>query len=322
MRSRMLAAIALGALISFMQPAHASAPMAAPQAPGFYRIMVGDIEVTALSDGTIDFPMDTLLSGESPAQIRAAFAKAFQKLPAESSMNQFLVNTGSKLVLVDTGAGVFYGPTLGNTVASLRAAGYKPEQVDEVVITHMHADHIGGLVQDGKATFPNAVVRISRADVDFWMNAANESLAPEGVRGSFAVARKALAPYVAAGRLKPFDGETEIVPGVRALPAPGHTAGHTYYAVESKGQKLLVWGDVVHAAAVQFANPKVFIAWDSDGRGAQNARENALADAAREGYLVGGAHLPFPGLGHVVRAADGKGYVFVPVSYTVNRHAH
>ena len=322
MRSRVLAAIALGAVISFIQPACASAPMAAPQASGYYRIMVGDIEVTALSDGTIDFPMDTLLRGESPAQIRAAFAKAFQKLPAESSMNQFLVNTGSRLVLVDTGAGAFYGPTLGNTVASLRAAGYTPEQVDEVVITHMHADHTGGLVHDGKPAFPNAIVRIARAEVDFWMNPANESLVPEGVRGSFAVARQALAPYIAAGRLKPFVGETEIVPGIRALPAPGHTAGHTYYAVESKGETLLAWGDAVHAAAVQFADPTVFIAWDSDGRGARAAREKALADAARKGYLVAGAHLPFPGVGHVSRAVDGKGYVFVPVAYTVNRRAH
>lgn len=127
-RALLLAAIAFGATISFTPPACASAPMAAPQAPGYYRMMVGDIEVTALSDGTIDFPMDTLLSGESPAQLRTAFAKAFQKLPAESSMNQFLINTGNKLVLVDTGAGVFYGATLGNTVASLRAAGYTPSR--------------------------------------------------------------------------------------------------------------------------------------------------------------------------------------------------
>ncbi len=322
MRTRMLAAIAFGALMSFNQPVGASAPLAGAQAPGYYRIMVGDIEVTALSDGTIDFPMDTLLLGESPVTIRAAFAAAFQKLPAESSMNQFLVNTGSRLVLIDAGAGTFFGPTLGHTVANLRAAGYTPEQVDEVVITHMHADHTGGLVHDGKAVFPNAVLRIAKADVGFWMDPTNEPKAPEGVRVSFDVARKALAPYAASGRLKPFEGETEIVPGVRALPAPGHTAGHTYYAVESKGEKLLVWGDVVHAAAVQFANPKVFIAWDSDGSGAQGARESVFADAARKGYLVGGAHLPFPGLGHVARAADGTGYVFVPTTYTVNRRAH
>lgn len=321
-RVLLLAAAVSGATMSFTPAACASAPMAASQAPGFYRVMVGDIEVTALSDGTIEFPMDTLLSGESPARIRAAFAKAFQTLPAESSMNQFLVNTGTRLVLVDTGAGAFYGPTLGNTVASLRAAGYTPEQVDEVVITHMHADHTGGLVHDGKPTFPNAIVRIAQADIDFWTNAANESRAPEGVRGSFAVARKALAPYIAAGRLEPFDGETRIAPGIRALPAPGHTAGHTYYAIESHGEKLLLWGDVVHAEAVQFAHPEAFIAWDSDGRGARIAREKALADAARNGYVVGGAHLPFPGLGHVARAADGKGYVFVPVTYTVNRRAH
>jgi len=321
-RALLLASIAFAAVTSFMlPPAHAAAPMVGTQAPGYYRTMVGDIEVTALSDGTIDFPMDTLLVGEPSGQIRAAYKSAFQRLPAETSMNQFLINTGSKLVLVDTGAGAFFGPTLGNTVASLRASGYRPEQVDDVVITHMHADHTGGLVHDGEPAFKNAVVHIARADLDFWMNPANETKAPEGVRASFNVAQKALAPYIAAGKLKPFDGNAEIVPGVTALPAPGHTAGHTYYAVESKGEKLLVWGDVVHAAAVQFKDPTVRIAWDSDDHGAEVAREKVLADASRGGYLIAGAHLPFPGLGHVARVAAGQGYVFVPVTYSANRKA-
>jgi len=319
-RALLLASIAFAAVTSLMlPPAHAAAPMVGTQAPGYYRIMVGAIEVTALSDGTIDFPMNTLLVGEPSSQIRAAYKSAFQGLPAETSMNQFLINTGGKLVLVDTGAGAFFGPTLGDTVASLRASGYRPEQVDEVVITHMHADHTGGLVQDGEPTFKNAVVHIARADLDFWMNPANEAKAPEGVRASFNVAQKALAPYIAAGKLKPFDGQVVIAPGVTAVPAPGHTAGHTYYAVESKGEKLLVWGDVVHSAAVQFRDPSVRIAWDSDDHAAEAAREKVLADAARGGYLIAGAHLPFPGLGHVTRAAAGQGYVFVPVTYSTNR---
>lgn len=317
---RLLFSVLIGtASAATFAPAHASAPLLGGQAPGYYRIMVGDIEVTALSDGTVDFPMDTLLVGASADEIRSAYKKAFQRLPAESSMNQFLVNTGSKLVLVDAGAGAFFGPTLGNTVASLRAAGYTPEQVDEVVITHMHVDHTGGLAHDGKRTFPNAVLRIARADLDFWMNPANEAKSPEGVRPSFPAAQKALKPYIAAGKLEPFDGATQIVPGIRAVPAPGHTAGHTYFLVESKGQELLAWGDVVHAAPVQFARPSVRIAWDSDDRAAEAAREKVFADAATRGYIVAGAHLPFPGLGHLVRASDGEGYVFVPVTYSVNR---
>lgn len=318
--ARLVFSLVLSATIAATAaPAHAAAPIQGGQAPGYYRIMVGAIEVTALSDGTIHFPMDTLLVGETPDAIRAAYKKAFQRLPAESSMNQFLVNTGSRLVLVDAGAGTVFGPTLGNTVASLRAAGYSPEQVDEVVITHMHADHTGGLAHDGKRTFPNAVLRIARADLDFWMNPANEAKSPEGVRPSFAVAREALAPYIASGKLEPFDGATQIVPGVRAIPAPGHTPGHTYFAVESNGEKHLAWGDVVHAAALQFAHPSVRIAWDSDDGAAEAAREKVFADAAAKGYIVAGAHLPFPGLGHVALAGDGKGYVFLPVTYSADR---
>lgn len=311
-----LSAVAVPALVT---PAHAAAPLRGEQAPGYYRIMIGDIEVTALSDGTIDFPMDTLLTGERPEQIRAAFGKAFQRLPAESSMNQFLVNTGGRLVLVDAGAGTFFGPTLGRTLASLRAAGYTPEQVDDVVITHMHLDHTGGLVHDGERSFPNATVHIARAEHDFWMQPANASKVPEGVRQSFAVAREALQPYSDAGKLVTFDGEAVIAPGVRAIRLPGHTVGHTGYAIESRGETLLAWGDVVHAAAIQFADPSVRIVWDSDGQAARRERDAVLAQAAKEGFIVAGAHLPFPGLGHVTRAADGKGYVFVPVTYTVNR---
>lgn len=319
-RTWLLASLAIAASMAFILPAaHAAAPIRGGQAPGYYRIMVGSIEVTALSDGTIDFPMDSLLIGESPNTLRDRYEKAFQKLPQESSMNQFLVNTGTKLVLVDAGAGTFYGPTLGHTVANLRAAGYTPEQVDDVVITHMHADHIGGLAKDGKAVFPHAVLHIARADVAFWTDPANESKAPEGVRGSFAVAKAVLAPYVAAGKLKTFDGETEIVDGIRAVPAPGHTPGHSFYRVESKGDALLLWGDVVHAAAVQFSDPSVRIAWDGDDHGAEGVREAVLADAAKQGYLVGGAHLPFPALGHIARGTDGARYAFVPVTYLVNR---
>jgi glyoxylase-like metal-dependent hydrolase (beta-lactamase superfamily II) len=168
MRFRILTAACLAAasLSAAHAAAHAAAPIVGTQAPGYYRVLVGDIEVTALSDGTIDFPMDTLLIGKPATDIRAAYKAAFQKLPAESSMNQLLINTGSKLVLVDAGAGTVFGPTLGNTVANLRAAGYTPDQVDEVVITHMHADHTGGLAHDGERTFPNAELRIARADLD------------------------------------------------------------------------------------------------------------------------------------------------------------
>jgi len=319
-RACLAGALACGIAAAFVPVStFAAAPMVHTQAPGYYRLMVGDVEVTALNDGTIDFPMDQLLIGISSEQIAAAYRKAFQTLPAESSINQFLVNTGAKLVLVDAGAGSFYGPTLGNTIDNLKAAGYSPDQVDEVVITHMHADHIGGLLKNGERAFPNATIRLDKTEYDFWMNPANRAKAPEGVRVSFDVAQKVFAPYIAAGKVQVFKGAAEIAPGIRAVAAPGHTPGHSFYVVESKGATLVLWGDVVHSAAVQFRDPFVRIAWDSDNHEAERAREAAFADAAKNGYMIGAAHLPFPSFGHVARAEDGKGYVYVPLNYTQNR---
>jgi glyoxylase-like metal-dependent hydrolase (beta-lactamase superfamily II) len=303
------------------ESASAGAPVVQRQAPGYYRLALGAFEVTALNDGTIDFPMDKLLVGESPANIAADYRKAFQKLPAETSMNQFLINTGDRLVLVDTGAGGFYGPTLGNMIHNLRAAGCTPEQVDDVLITHMHADHIGGLVKNGQRVFPNAVLHVNKVEYDYWMNRANRAGAPEAIRSTFDVAPKMLNPYLAAGKLQLFQGATRIVPGIRAIPEAGHTPGHSFFVVESRGATLVLWGDVVHSAPVQFHDPSVRIVWDSDGRKAEHVREAAFADAAAHGYLIGAAHLPFPSFGHVARTDNGKGYRYVPLNYTQNRPA-
>ena len=301
------------------ESAFAGAPMVRTQAPGYYRLMLGDFEVTALNDGTIDFPMDKLLIGASRDEITADYRKAFQKLPAESSMNQFLINTGDRLVLVDTGAGDFYGPTLGNTINNLRAAGYAPGQVDDVVITHMHVDHIGGLVKNGKRTFPNAVLHVDKAEYEYWTNNSNKSAASEAVQVNFDVAKKMFDPYYAAGKLQLFHGDTQIARGIRAIPQTGHTPGHSFFAVESKGAKLVLWGDVVHSAPVQFRDPSVRIVWDSDDQKAEHVREKAFADAASQGYLIGAAHLPFPSFGHLAKADEGEGYVYVPLNYTQNR---
>jgi glyoxylase-like metal-dependent hydrolase (beta-lactamase superfamily II) len=302
----------VAAAFALTAAAHAAPPMVKAQ-PGYYRMMLGDFEITAISDGSVALPVDKLLTNTTPAKVSKALAREHLKSPLDTSVNGYLVNTGDKLVLIDTGAGKLFGPTLGKFTASLRAAGYQPEQIDEIYITHMHADHVGGLMDGDKLAFPNAVVRADKHDADFWLSQANMDKAPEDSKGFFKGAMSSLNPYVAAGRFKPFEGDTELVPGVKAVATHGHTPGHSIYAIESKGRKLVLWGDLMHVAAVQFPAPATTIKFDTDSKAAAAQRVKAYADAAKHGYIVGSAHLSFPGLGRL--RAEGKGYAWIPVNY-------
>ena len=307
------AVVALALTPVFSAGAEAGAPQQKTQAPGYYRLMLGEFEVTVLSDGTFQADLGKILTNITPKELDAALARSFLKDPVETSVNGFLINTGSKLVLVDTGSGTLSDPTPGKLLLNLRASGYQPEQVDEIYITHMHDDHVGGLSADGKRVFPNAIVRAAQQEADFWLSKARMDAAPQDSKDAFQSAMNMLNPYVSAGKFKPFNGDTELVPGVRAVAAAGHTAGHTVYVVESKGQKLILWGDLMHVAAVQFANPAVTIQYDMDPGMAAMQRKKVFADAAAKGSWVAGAHLSFPGVGHL-RAA-GSGYAFVPINY-------
>ena len=309
----MLAAVVCISLAG-IETAHAAAPMVKTAAPGYYRIMLGDFEVTALSDGTVNLPVKDLLTNTTPAATDKALTKSFLKSPLETSVNGYLINTGEKLVLIDTGAAGLFGPTLGNLVTNLKAAGYQPEQVDEIYITHMHADHVGGLMAGDKLAFPNAIVRADKHDADFWLSQANLDKAPADAKGFFQGAMASINPYVKANKFKPFDGNTDLVPGIKAVASRGHTPGHSIYAVESKGQKLVLWGDLMHVAAVQFANPGVTIKFDTDNKAAALQRKKAYAEAAKQGYLVASAHISFPGIGRL--RAEGKGYAWIPVNYS------
>ncbi len=309
------AALALGSAALLVAPATATAaaPQQRTQAPGFYRTMLGDFEITALSDGTVDLDVAKLLA-EPAAKTDAALAKSFEHGPLETSVNAYLVNTGTKLVLVDAGAGTLFGPTLGRLLANLRAAGYQPEQVDDIFITHMHPDHVGGLSANGQPVFPNATLHADKRDSDFWLSQANLDKAPADMKGFFQGAMASVDPYVKLGRYQPFEADGEPVPGIHTMATPGHTAGHTSYRIESKGQQLLVIGDLIHVAAVQFANPGVTIAFDSDAKEAERTRAAVFKLAAKDGALVGAAHLQFPGLGHL-RAA-GTAWQWVPANYS------
>jgi glyoxylase-like metal-dependent hydrolase (beta-lactamase superfamily II) len=298
-----------------ISPAMAQAPMVKTSAPAYYRIMVGNFEVTALSDGTNALPVDQLLTHTTPEKVDATLAANFLKSPVETSVNAFLVNTGTRLILIDTGAGSFFGPTVGKLQQNLKAAGYRADQINDVFITHMHPDHVGGLLNGKEAAFPNAVVHINKVDTDFWLSKANLDAAPDSAKIFFQDAAAALAPYIRSKKLVTFEGSVELIPGVRSMPLAGHTGGHTGYMVESNGQSILMWGDIVHVRSIQFADPSVTIAYDSDPDKAAPTRIAEFTDAAQKGYLVASAHLPFPGIGHVV--AKGSTFEWLPVEYSV-----
>jgi glyoxylase-like metal-dependent hydrolase (beta-lactamase superfamily II) len=316
MRRSFLLAMVSVTLLGLAMTAQAAAPQIKTQAPGFYRMMLGDAEITVLSDGTAPRDVDKIMS--KPEAIRQTLARAHQALPIALSINAFLINTGSELILVDTGAGELFGPhSGGRLIANLRAAGYQPEQIDAVLLTHIHAAHSGGLSLGGRRAFPHALVYVDTHDPDFWLSAATEATAPAEKQTTFQQSHATIDPYVAVGKVHPFDGATDLFPGIRAMPAYGHTPGHTAYMVESQGQRLLLWGDTIHVAEVQFADPDITIDYDVDRHAASASRKRLLADAAQQGYLVGGAHLSFPGLGHV--RADPKGYSWVPLPYSAGQ---
>ena len=309
--------LAGSALPPAMPAAHAAPPaQVRTQAPGYYRVMVGQFEVTALYDGYIDLD-PKLFKYTSAREVQRLLARSFvNSTPGmQTAVNAYVVNTGSHLVLVDTGAAGCFGPTLGQIATNLRAAGYEPAQVDTVLLTHLHGDHACGLVSGGQAVFPNATVYVDKADANYWLSDANAAAAGKDSQALFGMARDAVAPYQAANRFRTFDAVsgTEPVPGVRMVAAYGHTPGHTGYLFTSGKESLLLWGDIVHNHAVQFRRPSVSLEFDVDSHAAAITRGRILADAAKGRLWVGGAHLPFPGIGHVRR--DTVGYEWVPVEF-------
>lgn len=284
------------------------------QVAGYYRMMLGDYEITALYDGFVAID-SKLLKGISAKDVSKLLQAMFvtDNNGVQTAVNAFLVHTNNHLILVDTGAESCFGDGLGSVEDNLRAAGYTPEQVDTVLLTHLHPDHACGLTKQGKRVFPNATLYVTQAEAGYWLSNKAEQQAPESARGTFKMAQQAVAPYQAANKFKTFTDRLPINE-VQLMASPGHTPGHMSYLVTSKGNSLLIWGDIVHSHAVQMARPEVAIEYDSDSEQAIASRKKILAYAAKNKLWIAGAHLPFPGLGHV--KANDKGYTWVPVEYS------
>ena len=309
-------ALLTGAATASLAPgAFAALPMQGKQAPGYYRFKLGDCEITMLHDGERTFPMPpSFVANVPPSQAQAAAAEAFMP-PGKVTVpfNPALINTGSKLVLLDTGNGPSADGSVGQLFANLAAAGVQPGDVDIVVLSHLHPDHINGLrTAEGEIAFPNATIVAPQPDWAFWMDDANAAQATTALdKNYFANARKILAGT--GDRIGRFEWGNEVAPGITAIATPGHTPGHTSFVVASGASTLLVQSDVTNIPELFLRNPDWHVAYDHDPELAQLTRHKTYDMAAAEHMLVAGYHFAFPSMGHVERA--GAGYRLVPVAW-------
>src|SRR5258708_11577056 len=306
---------ALAGLVAVPNAALAAPPQHHDQVPGFYRLKVGDLEVTALYDGTGVFDPHWLNGTKATMD---GVVKALQEDPHMLDVVDmgFLVHTGKQLILVDAGAGTWWGgAALGRLVGSLRSAGYTPEEVDLVLVTHLHSDHVGGLTtQDGKRVFPNADVYVAKAESDFWLSPEIAAKAPKDAQPFFQSAQAIAATYIKAGKWHAFGDSETIVDGMQLIPLRGHTPGHTGYEFSSKGQKILFWGDTIHLQSVQLQHPELTVVFDIDPAAAAATRNQLLPKLARQDVVIAGPHMLFPGLGRLHK--EGSGYNWTPVQFT------
>jgi len=297
-------------------PAHAAAPFAGKQAPSFYRSKLGDFEITVVSDGARAIPLSpTFVRNVNIEQVLAVAEAAYMpKGSIVAPFNPIVVNTDSKLVLIDTGYGPGIAPTVGLLPATLAAAGIDPKSVDIVLISHMHGDHILGIKNpDGSLAFPNAEIKVPAVDWAHWMSDENMSRAPEGFqKTSFGFNRKVFSSL--KDKVTRFDWGKEVAPGITAVETAGHTPGHTSFMIASGSSKLFFQADVSIVPDLFLRNPDWQVMFDSEPDKAVVTRRRVYDMASTDKLLVAGYHFPFPGLGYIEKA--GTGYRLVPAAWS------
>ncbi|WP_319411314.1 MBL fold metallo-hydrolase [uncultured Cohaesibacter sp.] len=300
------AAMAATAL-SHSRIATAKGTQASGPLPGVVRRRIGDIQVTALLDGYMEMPAGLFSAPKAEAErLKKLAFKSSQ--PNLSPVNAFLLTVGDRLILIDSGAANSFGPTLGRLPQALAANGIGVEQIDAVLLTHMHPDHIAGTIDaSGQAVFPNAEMILPEADFRYWHDDGAMAGAPNAFKPFFSGARQAVKAY--RGRTTQISGEKEVMAGVRALPLHGHTPGHTGYLVTSGDEALFIWADIIHNATFQLAHPEWGPTFDVDPAQAAKTRQRALDMAAADELMVAGMHLPFPAVGYIEARTEGFGYM-------------
>jgi glyoxylase-like metal-dependent hydrolase (beta-lactamase superfamily II) len=300
--------------------ARAAVPPAAAQAPGFYRYKVGAIECTSINDGARSFPLpDTFVKNVPKEEVLAAAEAAYMpKGMVTVPFNPQLINTGSKLVLIDSGNGIAtYEPTkgaVGRTLQNLAAAGIDPKSIDVVLMSHLHPDHTNGIrAADGSMAFPNAEIMVPAKEWEFWMSEENAAKAQsnEMMKNYFANVKKIYTGI--ESKVTRYDWGKEVAPGITSIAAPGHTPGHTAFAVASGGSTVLIQSDVTNIPEFFLRNPDWHVAYDNDPVMAQETRHKFYDMAAAEKATVVGFHFAFPSIGHVEK--DGSKYPLIPVTW-------
>jgi len=273
------------------------------QVPGVYHRRVGDIVVTAISDGFLDGGLD-VLRNIAPEEARQILSDSFR--PARrTAVNAFLLYSAGRLALIETGSGNYLLPTAGKVLANLAAAGVDPASIETVLLTHMHPDHSAGLSDPatGRRHFPNAELVVHENEPRHWFDDAKMAVATERAKKLyFQCAREQVTPYKDRTRL--FQ-QGEVFPGVTAIPCHGHTPGHTSFMISSGNEQLLIWGDTVHVPEVQTARPEVCMEFDTDAEAAAATRRRVFDMVATDRLLITGMHLHFPGFAHLVRRGSG-----------------